>query len=167
MDMLPQTHFDPQRPQPHEAINEIHVHSYTMQQLFLPTSESREFTREAAAKAFGEHILPADKRVAVPELVQLERDLNSGKSVKQAEATFTASVLASEMKLAQKKQKEAALEEQRTTRVDTDRFEFRFKDMNVNHVGPKGRSRTGTGWRYGLPHQDRKTGQVKIPTKVE
>jgi hypothetical protein len=37
----------------------------------------------------------------------------------------------------------------------------------VDAVGRDGRDHKGVGWRYGVPHQDRKKGVVKIPTKVE
>ena len=38
---------------------------------------------------------------------------------------------------------------------------------NVDDAGKDGRSRKGTGWRYGVPFYDRRRGEVKIPTKVE
>lgn len=47
------------------------------------------------------------------------------------------------------------------------KWEFRFKDISVQDVGKDGRSRKGVGFRYGLPAQDRKRGQIKIPTRVE
>jgi hypothetical protein len=46
------------------------------------------------------------------------------------------------------------------------RFEFRIKDFDSGRVGPDGKSSTGTGWRYGVPHNDRKRDAVKIPTQV-
>jgi hypothetical protein len=58
-------------------------------------------------------------------------------------------------------------EEQKTTRVDSSRFQFRFQEINVDDVGRDGRSRKGTGYRYGVPFYDRRRGEVKIPTKVE
>jgi len=47
------------------------------------------------------------------------------------------------------------------------RWDFVFQDISVDTVGQDGRSPKGVGWRYGFPHEDRKKGQVKIPTKVE
>ena len=47
------------------------------------------------------------------------------------------------------------------------RWEFRFRDVQVEDVGNDGRARRGVGARYGFPHEDRKRGQVKIPTRVE
>ena len=71
--MLPQTPYRPNRPQVHESINDLPVHSYTRQQMFVSASESRAFTREDAAKAFHDNLLPADERIAHPELIQITR----------------------------------------------------------------------------------------------
>lgn len=165
MSMLPQQQL--QEGTEFEPINEIHVHSYTQQQLFHPTSESRHFTREDAAKAFGEHILPADKRVPHPELIQLEKQLLAGKSVEEAKEAFEKAAMESEVAAARKVQEKMKYEEKNTMRVKATRFEFRFKDINVDDGGKNGRSRQGTGWRYGVPFYDRRRGEIKIPTKVE
>ena len=50
---------------------------------------------------------------------------------------------------------------------ETPRWEFRFRDISVESVGKDGRSRSGVGARYGMPHEDRKKGQIKIPRRVE
>ena len=53
MQMLPQNDLEPNangQLVPHESIGDIHVPSWTSQQVFWPTSESRHFTREDAAK---------------------------------------------------------------------------------------------------------------------
>ena len=47
------------------------------------------------------------------------------------------------------------------------RWEFRFRDVSVESVGKDGRDKRGVGARYGIPHEDRKRGQIKIPTRVE
>lgn len=151
---------------PHEPINDIHVHSYTMQQIFYPTSESREFTRHDAAKAFGEHILPVDDKMRIPELLTLEKDLASGVNPIAAHENFLQMSMASEQKIADKEAARLMREEAATTRVDSGRFEFRIKDINVDWAGREGRSRRGVGWRYGAPHTDRKKGEIKIPTQV-
>ena len=49
---------------------------------------------------------------------------------------------------------------------ETPRWEFRFRDVSVESVGKDGRDRRGVGARYGMPHEDRKKGQIKIPTRV-
>jgi len=42
-------------------------------------------------------------------------------------------------------------------------WDFKFQDISVERVGRDGRSEKGVGWRYGMPHEDRKPGQVKVP----
>lgn len=165
MKMLPQTQIAENWA--HEPINEIHIHSLTMQQLFMPTSESRHFTREDAAKAFGDKMLPADERVPHPELIQLEKDILEGKTQDEAMKRFEESAMASESALAQREKSRREWEERKKTSVDSGRFDFRFEDINVDSAGKDGRSRKGTGWRYGMPFYDRRRGEVKIPTKVE
>ena len=59
------------------------------------------------------------------------------------------------------------LEEMVVKRRDTPRWEFRFREISVEDVGKDGRARKGVGARYGMAHEDRKKGQVKIPTRVE
>ncbi|KAI0447190.1 eukaryotic mitochondrial regulator protein-domain-containing protein [Xylaria telfairii] len=152
---------------PFEPINELHVHPYTMQQIFWPTSESRHFTREDAAKAFHSTLLSADKRVPHPELIEMEREVEQGRPLWDASERFKQAVMESERKAAEKQIAKAAHEEKMTTRINTHRFEFRFKQFNSENVGPKGRSRRVVGWRYGTPHDDRSKGhQIKIPTSV-
>lgn len=152
---------------PFENINEIHTHAYTKQQLFVPVSESRHFTREDAARAFHANMLSPDKRMPIPELIQVEKDVVSGKlSYDQSLEQFQVKAEQEQVALAEKDRAAAQAEEARTTRVATDRFEFRIKDINADNVGPHGRSPHAVGWRYGVPFHDRKRGQVKIPTSV-
>jgi hypothetical protein len=153
--------------QPYEPINEIHMHPHTMQQIFWPTSESRHFTREDAAAAFHPKLLSADKRIPHPELVQMEKDILDGHPVWDASERFKQAAMESERAAAEKQAAKAEREEKMTTRVDTGRFEFRFKQYNSDNVGPKGKSRSAVGWRYGAPLDDRAKGhQIKIPTSV-
>ncbi|KAM7216665.1 Eukaryotic mitochondrial regulator domain containing protein [Rhypophila decipiens] len=153
---------------PHEPINDVHVHSYTMQQVFFPTSESREFTRGDAAKAFGRGIIPVDKKIRIPELIDLEKQLAAGVDRNVAEEDFTKAALKSEQKLKEREANRVRELEEAKTKVDTGRFEFRIENVNVEElVGRDGRSRKAVGWRYGVPFNDRKKGMVKIPTKVE
>ncbi len=85
----------------------------------------------------------------------------------EASERFKQAVMESERKAAEKQVAKAAFEEKLTTRVNTERFEFRFKQFNSENVGPKGRSRGAVGWRYGTPHDDRSKGhELKIPTSV-
>ncbi|KAI1744528.1 eukaryotic mitochondrial regulator protein-domain-containing protein [Xylaria scruposa] len=168
LSMLPTFHVNPnQSSPPFEPINELHVHPYTMQQIFWPTAESRRFTREDAAKAFHSTLLSADKRVPHPELIEMEREVAQDRPLWDASERFKQAVMESERKAAEKQVAKAAHEEKMTTRVNTERFEFRFKQFNSENVGPKGRSRSAVGWRYGAPFDDRSKGhQIKIPTSV-
>ncbi|CAJ2503606.1 Uu.00g110000.m01.CDS01 [Anthostomella pinea] len=168
LSMLPTTSFRAnQQNEPFEAINEMHVHPHTMQQLFWPTSESRHFTRADAAKAFHPKLLSADERVPHPELIQMEKEVLQGRPLWDASERFKQAAMESERKAAAKQQAKAALNEKYTSRVNTGRFEFRFKQFNSENVGPKGRSRTAVGWRYGAPYYDRSKGhQIKIPMSV-
>ncbi|OLN86067.1 37S ribosomal protein S35, mitochondrial [Colletotrichum chlorophyti] len=169
MKMLPQTLLnkdEPERQVPHEPINEIHVHKLTMQQLFVPVSESRQFTREDAAKAFHRDLLSVDDRSPHKELIAMRKAAQAGLPRHEAKQKFQAAVKAEEDKLVAKEHQRLQKVEQDTKRVDTGRFEFRFKEMNVDDVGLDGRSRRGVGWRYGVPFYDRKKGELKIPTSV-
>lgn len=164
--MLPLAHLR-QGENAFEPINDIHVHSYTMQQLFVPASESREFTRADAAKAFGDRILPPDQKMRIPELVQMEKNIHAGMSPQEARDEFVKAASESEKAYAAKQQARMQAAEDRKVHVDTGRFEFRFEKINAEDVGPTGRARRGVGWRYGVPFMDRKRGQLKIPTSVE
>ncbi|KAI1212814.1 eukaryotic mitochondrial regulator protein-domain-containing protein [Annulohypoxylon truncatum] len=167
LSMLPTHTFKAgQRNEPFESINELHVHPYTMKQIFWPTSESRHFTRADAAKAFHPKMLSADERVPHPELIQMEREVLQGRPLYDASERFKQAVMESERKAAEKEIEKAGIEEKYTTRIPTKRFEYRFKQINSENVGPTGRARNAVGWRYGAPHYDRSKGEVKIPTSV-
>ncbi|KAL7789087.1 eukaryotic mitochondrial regulator domain-containing protein [Trichoderma ceciliae] len=167
MNMLPKTSYlEGEKNMPHEPVNEIHVHKLTMQQLFVPVSESRHFTREDAAKAFHDGMLSVDTRSPQPELINMEREILEGKTRQASLAKFKEATQKEEDRVAQRIAQEQRREEKATTRVATDRYEFRFKEINADDVGRNGRSRRGTGWRYGAPFDDRKRGLVKIPTSV-
>lgn len=151
----------------HESINDLPVHPATRQQLFYPTSESRNFTREDAAKAFSPSLLPADKRIPHPQLVQLERwnaeDVSRTERLNRfAEIEEKEHAAAVEK---ERKQKEWEARTQRT--VQGRRWDFKFQDISAENVGKDGRSSKGVGHRYGMPHTERKRGEVKIPTSVE
>jgi hypothetical protein len=150
----------------HESINDLPVHGATVQQIFYPTSESREFTREDAAKVFDEKLLPADKRIPHPELVEMEKELLAG--VPYAEMKKAA--LEREEKAIQKKliddQRRKEREEKALKVVSGKRWDFKFREISVDDAGADGRGHRGVGWRYGVPNRDRKRGEIKIPTKV-
>ncbi|TDZ75048.1 37S ribosomal protein S35 [Colletotrichum trifolii] len=166
--MLPQTPLsnraDSQNS--HEPINEIHVHKLTLQQLFVPVSESREFTREDAAHAFHRNMLSADERSPLKELVDLRKDLAEGYVHADAQRKFQAATRAEEDRLVAREHNRLQKDEKDTKRVDTGRFEFRFKEITAEDAGKSGRGRKAVGWRYGVPFYDRRKGEVKIPTSV-
>lgn len=165
--MLPRKSYpEGLEPRPLEPLNEIHVHSYTMQQLFVPTSESRQFTREDAAKAFHHTMLSADERIPHKEYVQYIKRTDKGTSAKKAREMFVNEARTSQTADEARDRLVDERNKKLTTTVPTERFEFRFKKMWVDDAGKDGRSRRGVGWRYGAPYEDRKKDQVKIPTQI-
>ena len=164
--MLPTTPYVERDPITHESINDLPVHRATETQIFHPVSESRHFTRRDAGKVFDAHLKPAEDRVPHTELVQLEKWRYEGiiqqeRLSKQSEKT--AQEIESKKVLEMKKKEKEARE---TRKVETERSEFRFQDIRVESAGPTGRSQKGVGVRYGMPHEDRKKGQIKIPKRV-
>lgn len=175
LDMLPTTpYIDPSRPEnkgkrpiTHEPINDLPVHPATRQQLFVPVAESRKFTREDAGKAFDNGLLPADARIPHPELILAERELAAGLSFEERRKLAQGRFIKEQQKKKQQEEKKKQEELKSLKVVPKRRWDFVFKDISVNSAGRDGRDPQGVGWRYGFPHEDRKKGQVKIPTKVE
>jgi hypothetical protein len=170
MAMLPQTAYPCKtnnRAQPHESINDLPVHVATMQQIFHPTSESREFTRADAARVFDEKLLPADCRVPHPELAELEKDRLAGVPYNEriARAAKRDEEIVQRKSAAEQRRKE--WEDKSVKVVNSPRWDFKFREINVDDAGVNGRGYNGTGWRYGAPHMDRRKGEVKIPMRVE
>jgi hypothetical protein len=149
----------------HESINDLPVHAATGQQIFLPTSESRHFTRADAAKVFDKRLLPADDRVPHPELTVMHKEVLEGLSEEERRERAEARNAVAERKraaaLALQAAKEAAIK-----KVDTGRWEYRFTEIKVDDAGKDGRGLGATGWRYGAPLMDRSRGQHKIPRAV-
>jgi len=165
--MLPQTPYRPGKPQMHEPINDLPVHPATRRQLFYPTSESRQFTRADAAKVFAPTLLPADERIPHAEMIQVERERNAGLSREErAEATKVRED-AKKAKKEEQARKAAEWEAKNIKSVSGQRWDFKFQNISVQDAGKDGRGRKGVGWRYGVPHEDRKRGLIKIPTSVE
>lgn len=173
--MLPKWGFFPgEANAPFEPVNDIHVHRHTMQQLFVPVAESTAFTREDAAAAFQDGMLSVDKRSPQRGLIDMQRknvaadDSGSGKGNERRAnwRAFQEAEREAEDAFAERLAAEQAAEEAATTRVKSDRYEFRFREMNVDDAGADGRSPKGLGWRYGAPHMDRKRGMIKIPKSM-
>nr|OQO29844.1 hypothetical protein B0A51_02001 [Rachicladosporium sp. CCFEE 5018] len=169
LEMLPKTPVarKGEKVTPHESINDLPVHPATRQQLFYPASESRAFTREDAAKAFSPTLLPADKRIPHTQLLQLEKWSVEGVPREERINRFVELERGQSAEKAEKERKKAAWEERTQRVVAGRRWDFKFQDVSVESVGRDGRSPKGVGYRYGIPHTDRKSGEVKIPTSVE
>ena len=168
--MLPTTPFNPTLPpQAHESINDLPVHEATLQQIFHPTSESRVFTRRDAGKVFDETLAPADERIPHPELIELERERLQGVPRDERIERQRERIRVEKEKREAKEAARRAKDEREVTVVAAPgaRWDFRFREIRVEDVGKDGRGQKGVGWRYGIPHEDRKKGQVKIPTRVK
>lgn len=168
--MIPQTLFITGSYQSiHETINDLPNHRATETQIFYPVAESCQFTRRDAGRVFSRGLLPAEDRIPHPQLFELERLKLEG--VPQALSIIREKMLEEEKDKEAQKEKMRQREERMVKRVlpggDKGRWEFRFKNVHVDLAGKTGRGRQGVGARYGLPAQDRKRGQIKIPTKVE
>lgn len=171
--MLPTLDWDPEEQMSvnrrgstvHESINDLPVHAATGQQIFLPTAESRHFTRADAAKVFDERLLPADARVPHPELAVIHKEvleqLSPEEQMKRAESRNTVMERKRNAALARQAIKDAS-----TKKVDTGRYEYRFTEIKVDDAGKDGRGVKGVGWRYGVPLMDRSRAQHKIPQSV-
>ena len=169
LSMLPVTSFNAIRPVPHESINDLPVHGATLPQIFHPVSESRTFTRIDAGKVFDAELLPADERIPHPELVDDFRDsvqgIMTGPALEARRQERMNEELRSRAEIQERQRKKEEEIVKKVAPMES-RWEWRFRDVSVEEVGERGRGRKGVGARYGVPPQDRKRGQVKIPTKV-
>ncbi|KAI9729837.1 MAG: hypothetical protein M1834_006586 [Cirrosporium novae-zelandiae] len=166
MSMLPITPLT-NPPTPHEPINDLPTHPWTRPQIFHPVPESTYFTRTDAAKVFNRNLLPAEKRIPHPELIEMQKEMDAGLSVNERMLNASRREDKELGDKQQREERERREREEHTLKVQSPRWEFRFREVSVEDVGRDGRSHRGVGWRYGFPHQDRKGGQVKIPTRVE
>ena len=168
--MLPTTSYDSRSRSaraPHESINDLPVHSQTLTQLFHPVPESTHFSRTSAARVFSHSLLPAEKRIPHPELVELTQVAMANKGREDIVNKRRQELEQEEVARYQKTRAAAVTKEEQVKKVENPRWQFRFEDIKVERVGRDGRAREGVGARYGVPPQDRKKGQIKIPTKVE
>lgn len=151
----------------HESINDLPVHTATTAQLWHPTSESREFTRADAATVFLEGLKPADDRVPHPELHVMEKDRVAGMPLDERLTLARQRAEQLEEKKAQAGARKQAWEAKNVTVIPKTRWDFKFTNFSVEEAGKNGRGHRGVGARYGVPHEDRKRGQIKLPTRVE
>lgn len=171
--MLPKTSYDASRRhvETHESINDLPVHPSTIRQIFYPTSESRHFTRKDASKVFDSTLLPADQRIPHPEMVQEAKEYGLGLSREQRTELKEKRIRQADQEHKDREARKVKTAAQSTEVVEPEsggasRWEWRFREMNIDHAGSDGRGPQGVGWRYGVPHDDRKKGVVKIPTHV-
>jgi hypothetical protein len=157
----------------HESINDLPVHPATTQQIFEPTSESRSFTRTDASKVFDPELLPADERISHPELIELERERRLGiPQEERIRRQIERAKKESEKREAKDRKRDGTEEATLKKVLPTEsggsggRWEWRFRETSVQDAGKDGRAPSGVGWRYGIPHEDRKKGHIKIPTRV-
>ena len=116
-------------------------------------------------------LLPADARIPHPHLIEYHKDkLNPElEHMEPAIKQRYNQRIQSELERAQaEKQRKREAEEKAITRVQAGRWEFLFKEVQTTKegTGTDGKGTGSPGFRYGLPHEDRKRGQIKIPTKV-
>lgn len=139
----------------HENIQDVPMHPATHRQAFEPVSESRHFDHEDAAQVFG--IPSIETAVPHPSLITLEREKNMGvglndRKANQRERDEGYALARAEFEAKKKAKAEASLNV-----VDKGRYQWRFEEAKTGKIG----------FRYGVPHQDRKKGQVKIPRRVD
>ncbi|TGZ84379.1 hypothetical protein EX30DRAFT_338911 [Ascodesmis nigricans] len=138
----------------HENIQELLVHPFSTAQAFIPASESHRFTREDAGKHFG---LPAtDDAVPHPSLIQLARDQNAKMDQRELVARQAERDRLEVEKKEEGERKKKEIAEKSGTVVENGRWQWRLQEAETGKVGI----------RYGVPHQDRKRGQYKVPRKV-
>lgn len=167
--MLPKTPYESRYrapAAPHESINDLPVHSATERQLFHLVPESMHFNRTAAAKVFARYLLPAEERIPHPELVELAKFASETRGRKDLYDQRRNELEQEEAARLDEKRERKAAHEAAAMKVDTQRWQFRFENIKVENVSKDGRGRRGVGVRYGVPPQDRKKGQIKIPTRV-
>jgi len=154
--MLPVTQLSPKGLTQafHEGLQDMQSHPLSHRQTFVPVSESRTFTRADAGNEFG--LPPTEESVPHPDLIILQREKSAGldntaRVDMQRERDRQAMVRREE-----KERKEKERKEKNEMVVEKGRWAWRLTKATTGRVG----------FRYGVPHQDRKKGQVKIPTRV-
>jgi hypothetical protein len=163
--MLPQTTLRSKKP--HESINDLPVHQATINQLFYPTSESRHFTRKDAGEAFATGLKSAEERIPHPEMVQLQMGDIEGlpQDANQRRAQLREQMRKVDQDKKRRARRDDIEKQENTTVVHRGRWDYRFQDVKVD-ASNTGKYVKGIGARYGVPPQDRKKGQIKIPRSV-
>ena len=157
--MLPQTKFDPEasRNPRHEAINDLPVHQSTLPQIFHPAPESSAFTRTDAGRIFHRGLLPADERIPHPDMIASVLDEKAGMAAAKRTQARNDRWAEEERQVTEQADKRKQIQEAHETIVKGKRWDFKIERVHADKA---------VGWRYGMPLEDRKKGQVKIPTRV-
>ncbi|KIW96947.1 uncharacterized protein Z519_02338 [Cladophialophora bantiana CBS 173.52] len=119
-----------------------------------------------------EVLKPADSRIPHPHLIAFEKDkLNRSLTPLERLARHRERLEKDEERQQALKNKLQQEEESKKTRIDAGRWQFVVTEVQSTRQGiglnGRGSGKGAVGQRYGVPSQERKKGQVKIPTKVE
>lgn len=106
---------------------------------------------------------PADARIPHPHLIKYEQEKFAASNDPSIRPYVVQQRYVDRLKEDQTARKEMfaareARSEERKTRINKGKWEFVFTDVQAE---------SGVGIKYGVPSQDRKRGNVKIPTRVE
>lgn len=115
---------------------------------------------------------PADARIPHPHLIAYAKDRRNDNlrgNQEEVARRYEERLNDDAEARAKARERKFAQDEKKKTRVETNRWQYVVTDVKVSRqgTGRDGRGNGSPGMRYGLPHEDRKKGQIKIPTKVE
>lgn len=115
---------------------------------------------------------PADARIPHPHLIAFEKDRSDPelrRKDEEVKARYNQRLLDDAESRARARQEKIDRDEKQKTRVETSRWQFVVTDVSMSSqaTGKDGRGTKAPGMRYGVPHEDRKKGQIKIPIRVE
>ena len=111
----------------------------------------------------------ADSRIPHPHMIAHEKDKRQIRAEESSVEKKYIERIENEVNArTAERNKKKKLDERHSQRVETERWEFIVKEVQATRSGTglDGRGTQSPGYRYGVPSQDRKRAQVKIPTKV-
>lgn len=139
-----------------------------------PTEPWRDIRTEKVGKGEKEMdiLKPADARIPHPHLIAHEMDKRNPEldgNRDEIRQRYETRLREDAESRANARARKFAADEARKTRVETNRWQYVVTDVKVSRQGTglNGRGTGSPGVRYGVPHEDRKKGQIKIPKKVE
>ncbi|KAJ5775381.1 uncharacterized protein N7511_000392 [Penicillium nucicola] len=115
---------------------------------------------------------PADARIPHPHMIGLERDRlefpNERQTVQRRHSERLSRQESLEQEARQRVQERREASQKTVSPADS-RFDYRIQDTKFTKAttGANGRAPWAVGRRYGVPHEDRTRGAVKIPTRVD